>query len=337
LIQARCYQITDQDAGRIEQVKALFALVSGGVVSYFKLGEGGWIPSAEVSSVVTSTDGTKVIAGTIAGPPVVPRTMTFSGPGAIGTLTDTVSSPYDGTGALVHHTHGKIGTINYKSGVFTAEYPGVLAGGQDVSCVRKHWGQFSGPKPFEISEGDGGKVYAGTVDCHPIFPGSVRVTDGAASPQVLTDNGLGVLSGDGSGTVDYDAGLVNVTFTSNVPGGQFVMVTAQAQGVPNPPHPGAADLGSVTEAGVYVPSFFTFTKAFVPSTDMAFQGVGTRTVRITMALLAGEANDDGNGDAPFFTEGGLFSANDTMLAYFTMPGIDKTGSSTWQRQMDFVV
>ena len=64
---------------------------------------------------------------------------------------------------------------------------------------------------------------------------------------------------------------------------------------------------------------------------MAFQGVGSRTVRITMALLAGEANDDGNGEAPFFTEGGLFSENDTMLAYFTFPGISKTGTTTWQR------
>lgn len=344
MIQARCYQITDQDAGRVEQIKALFDLATGGVVSYFKLGEGGWTPSVEISSVVTSTDGSKTISGTVPGPPVVPLSVIITAPTLtateFGTLTDiSTGSSYDGTGTLVHAVHGKIGTISYKTGVFTATFPDVIPGGHDVTCARKHWGQFSGPKSFEIEEGDGGKVYAGTVDCHPILPGSVRVTDGAASsPQVLVDDGAGNLVGAGPpgvSTVDYDLGLVNVTFTANVPGGQFVMVTAQAQGVPRSPEPGESDLGAVTEAGLYVPSLFTFRKTFVPSADMSFSAA--RTVTITMRLLVGEANDDGNGDAPFFTEGGLFSVNDTMLAYFTMPGIDKTGSSTWQRQMDFIV
>ena len=44
-----------------------------------------------------------------------------------------------------------------------------------------------------------------------VQPGSVSITDGT---QTLTDDGFGVLSGDGSGTVNYKTGAVAVSFTA---------------------------------------------------------------------------------------------------------------------------
>jgi hypothetical protein len=51
----------------------------------------------------------------------------------------------------------------------------------------------------------------------PIYPGSVTVIGGAG--QFGTDNGAGVISGTGitSGTINYDTGVVSVTFTTAVP------------------------------------------------------------------------------------------------------------------------
>lgn len=60
--------------------------------------------------------------------------------------------------------------------------------------------------------GDGAtSAYAFSLDYTPIVAGSVIITDGT---QVLSDNGSGVLVGDGSGTVNYTTGAVSLTFTA---------------------------------------------------------------------------------------------------------------------------
>jgi len=60
-----------------------------------------------------------------------------------------------------------------------------------------------------IGTGDATEVtFTGSAST-PLQPKMVSITDGA---QTVTDNGFGVLSGDGSGTVNYDTGAVSVTF-----------------------------------------------------------------------------------------------------------------------------
>jgi len=65
-----------------------------------------------------------------------------------------------------------------------------------------------------ISEAAGGTVFAATLDLEPslpIVPGTVRVTAGAL---LLIDDSSSNLSGNGTGTIDYDTGDLNITFSA---------------------------------------------------------------------------------------------------------------------------
>lgn len=60
--------------------------------------------------------------------------------------------------------------------------------------------------------------YVHTAANAPLVPGSISiVADPGGTPQTVTDDGFGLLEGDGSGTVDYQTGEISVTFNSNVP------------------------------------------------------------------------------------------------------------------------
>jgi hypothetical protein len=48
----------------------------------------------------------------------------------------------------------------------------------------------------------------------PVQPGTVVIENNNTSAQSLMDNGFGVLSGDGSGTVDYETGDIAASFTT---------------------------------------------------------------------------------------------------------------------------
>jgi len=54
--------------------------------------------------------------------------------------------------------------------------------------------------------------------CWPVEPGTavITVTDGIIS-KTLTDNGDGTLSGDGTGTIDYDYGFLGIDFSLPMP------------------------------------------------------------------------------------------------------------------------
>lgn len=56
----------------------------------------------------------------------------------------------------------------------------------------------------------------------PLRRGTVTVYSGA---QVLTDNGLGILAGDGSGTIDYTTGIANVTFAAPLAAVDHIFLT----------------------------------------------------------------------------------------------------------------
>jgi hypothetical protein len=56
----------------------------------------------------------------------------------------------------------------------------------------------------------------------PIEPGTVVVSNDNATAQSLSDNGFGVLSGDGSGKVDNKTGDLTVTFTTAPASGKTV-------------------------------------------------------------------------------------------------------------------
>jgi hypothetical protein len=51
--------------------------------------------------------------------------------------------------------------------------------------------------------------------------------------------------------------------------------------------------------------------------ETSIQVLGSGVVEISCAVSAGEANDDGNGNAPEFWEIGIFTSDGVMLAYRT--------------------
>lgn len=76
-----------------------------------------------------------------------------------------------------------------------------------------------------IDIGDGATAaYSSTINNRPIVPSSVTVYINNVSQG--TDNGAGVLTGAGisAGTIDYTTGAISVTFTGNVPDGEYVDV-----------------------------------------------------------------------------------------------------------------
>jgi hypothetical protein len=60
-----------------------------------------------------------------------------------------------------------------------------------------------------------------------IVPGSITIT-APTGPQVVTDNQFGVLTGAGTGTVDYLNGIVSVTFNAVVPNPDVITISYQS-------------------------------------------------------------------------------------------------------------
>jgi len=69
------------------------------------------------------------------------------------------------------------------------------------------------PISSEIVSTPSGLTYSVTLTTPPIKPSTLTVTL-STSGLTLTDNGYGVLTGNGSGTINYDTGALSVVFNS---------------------------------------------------------------------------------------------------------------------------
>ncbi len=103
----------------------------------------------------------------------------------------------------------------FPGGYFT-DQPGAYADGfplifyQDPDIFYQDWPiQYS---TDNLATGNGvTSNFVGGLQNPPLIMGSLFITDGL---QVLQDNGAGVLTGDGVGTINYVTGAFNVTFTN---------------------------------------------------------------------------------------------------------------------------
>jgi hypothetical protein len=103
----------------------------------------------------------------------------------------------------------------FPGGYFT-DQPGAYADGfplifyQDPDIFYQDWPQQYGTD--NLATGDGiTSNFSGGLQNPPLIMGSLFITDGT---QVLQDNGAGVLTGNGNGTINYVTGAYNVTFTN---------------------------------------------------------------------------------------------------------------------------
>lgn len=63
-----------------------------------------------------------------------------------------------------------------------------------------------------------GTSFVARLYCWPVVPGSVEIkSDDGIIQKVLTDNGDGTFSGDGTGAIDYSTGIVSCDFTTPLP------------------------------------------------------------------------------------------------------------------------
>lgn len=139
--------------------------------------------------------------------PIVPKSVIVTGSNPSQTATDTGSGTFSGAGT---------GTINYATGAISLTLSSAPTSGT-VTVAYTNASEMTG------AINGTNHVFTLALDLQ-IARGSVKVT-GTNSSQVLTDNGLGVLSGNGTGTVNYITGAISVTFTTAPLSNSFVYAT----------------------------------------------------------------------------------------------------------------
>ncbi|HWP91756.1 MAG TPA: hypothetical protein VNN20_06130 [Thermodesulfobacteriota bacterium] len=140
-------------------------------------------PSGDVIAIYEASD-LKSFTYMLSSTPVIPNTLQIT----IGNL----SLEDDGSGNL---TGDGSGTISYESGFLKFSVNESLSDGLDIVAFYQK----------DVRE------FSYTVSSPPVEEGTVLIQSGNL---VLADDGEGKLDGDGSGTVDYETGVINFTFSS---------------------------------------------------------------------------------------------------------------------------
>jgi hypothetical protein len=290
-------------------------------ISYFKLGEGGFVLSPEVTEVIEAAASgsqstyTHTVSGgdfPIIGVDTGAKEFEISGEHA----------EFFPDGALV-----KIENSTGNNGNYTVSPGGATESGGNTFITMNETVPDSTPDgllyvsrlPIAIGPTDDSTHYPMVVE---------EVTPGLSVVQTMTDTtGSGGLTGNGTGTVNYKNGELSVTFTTPVTAGNIVRVRFKYHDLRKDASVGTGytDLESANSpvAADGNPELFTFTKSFGADayTTITFRGTGYATVRCTMTLQAVEGIDDGRGltygGTPYYFEGGIFDSDDVMLGYFT--------------------
>jgi len=106
---------------------------------------------------------------------------------------------------------------------------GVSAGDKLATPESGYNGDYTYPTQLidneQVDTGDGGTGYGGTLAFPDLFTSTLVITaeDAGGNTLTLTDNGAGVLTGNGTGTIAYDTGIWTATFSAAIPGGNPVL------------------------------------------------------------------------------------------------------------------
>lgn len=311
-----------------------------GDISYFKLGEGGFILSPEITETIDdSASGTEdTYSHTISG-----------GDFAIIDI-DLVTNEVEISGEYAEFfPDGVLVTIENSTGN-DGNYTVAVGGASEVG----------GNTLIELDEALSSATADGTIYVQrlPVAKGATDdsthfplvVEEIAAGPTVvqsITDTtGEGTLSGDGSGSINYKTGALSVVFDTAVAGGNIVQVRFKYHDQKKDASVGVdyTDLESANSSVATdgYPELFTFSKSFGADVDttVTVRGTGYATVRCSMKLQSVEGIDDGRagtyGGTPFFFEGGVFGSDDTLIGYFTFDKQRKVAPLELEHTFDFI-
>lgn len=324
-----CFSIRRTLAGRDEHIKRICGIITDGYPSYFKLGEGGWRWSSIRNRQIGTGTGSQYLSGILPDIPIKPGSLSFDegGDPYAAPLTGWLNVYDDGEGNFIGDGTG---TINYRTGAYSITFDRGVMAGMPITVTLQAQGRYSSTRTYdyEISTGVPGP-YIGTLSCIPVVPSTVFVSEEGG--QSVFDDGNGNFDGDGTGTIDYDTGDISVTFFSNTKMSYPIRAVWQNDGEPILP----PDNKTVIEADAD-DDLYSFQKSFVAG-DIVFQGTGTAKAQLRIRVLTTEANDNGSGLNPLFYEGGIYSNNDVLLAYFTFPRFLKDSSKEFDRYVEFEI
>jgi hypothetical protein len=309
-------------------------------ISYFKLGEGGFVLSAEVTEVIdASASGTEDnYTHTVAGGDF-PITDVD-----IGSQEFEISGEYaeffpDGVLITVVDSTGNNGNYTVSpGGVYEGGGSTTIEVNESIPSATVDGNIFVSRLPIAIGPTDDSTHYPMVVE---------EVTPGLSVVQSMTDTtGEGALTGDGTGTVNYKSGVLDVTFSSLVTAGNIVRIRWKYHDLKKDASGGASYTELESEGSPLAPDgnpeLYTYTKQFGADVDtkVVLRGTGYATVRCEMKLQSIEGIDDGRGltygGTPYYFEGGVFDDQDVMIGYFTFDKERKTAPMEVFHTFDFV-
>lgn len=299
-------------------------LASGDENAYIKeirIGVGGWKESELIEETIGTGDGSNNFSGNTDFYPIVPGSAEIE--------LDSFTETDNGNGVFTGEQSGGViqGTIDYNNGEINLTFGFNVFGGDLIKCNYRMKGGFSDILEQNVAVGDGTSgPYTGNIKCVPVYPGFLTLSDWKGNK--LIDDGDGNLSdpygGSGTGTVDYDSGDLSFTFSNNIVSGYNIRASFKVEGIGKRPS-ASQDCLDAEKSGEYV-----FKKVLGVDTETVpvFQGVGSGKVRFRIFLDTDEGNDDGEGNNPWYYEGGLYSGNGELIIYFTFPKIKKDNTKT---------
>ena len=309
-------------------------------ISYFKLGEGGFVLSPEVTEVIDSTaSGTEdTYSYTISGGDfaIIGVNLTNNDIEINGEYSDFFP---DSILVRIENSSGNDG--NYTVSVGGASE----VGGNTFVVLDEALSSATADGTIYVTRLP---IAKGPTDDSVHYP--LVVEEIAAGPVVVQSisdtTGEGDLTGDGTGSVNYKTGALSATFDLAVTGGNIVQVRYKYHDKRKDASAGSSYTDLESEGSSVLtdgnPELFTFTKEFGADVDtkVIVRGTGYATVRCYMKLQAVEGIDDGRGSTfggtPYFFEGGIFSDDDVLLGYFTFDKQRKVAPSELEHTFDFV-
>lgn len=316
------------------------ASIIAGRISYFKIGEGGFVLSGEISEVIdaSASGSQRIYSYTISGGdfPIIDVDQVLNS-----FVISGEHASFFPDGVLIQIADSVSNNGNY----FVATSGASESGGNTIIKVNETIPSPTVDGYLAVSRLP---VAKGPTDDAKHFPLAIEeLSPSLAVVQSISDaSGSGTLSGDGTGTINYKNGNINAVFYNNVAAGNSVVIRFKYHDLKKDASLGEGYTDLESESSLVSVDgkreLFTYRKSFGSdaNTVVILRGTGYATIRCKINLNGIEGIDDGRGltygGTPYYFEGGVYDTNDVMLGYFTFDKIKKVAPLEIVHTFDFV-